>query len=371
MKKILFPVLMLMFVLNVNAQDEKTKPQFEMKYNVETTPVKSQYRTGTCWAFATTSFWETELLRIGKDPIDLSEMYTVRMTYPVKAEKYIRYHGTFNFGEGGQAHDVMHTLKNYGMVPQSVYNGNVDDPKTYNHRELRMALKGALDGILKSGSKISLNYPKVVESILNIYLGEPPAEFEYNGETYTPKSFMEKSGLNPDDYIELTSYNHHPFYEKFILELPDNWTDDYYYNVPMNDLIEIMDNAIENGYSVAWDGDVSRDNFYRDKGYALVPVKDADTDDFPVEELDVTQQMRQDAFDSFDVTDDHLMHVTGIAQDQFGKKYYYTKNSWGTENKGFDGYWYMSESYVKLKTIAITVHKDAIPAELKSKLCIK
>lgn len=368
MKSFFSIMLALILSAPVFAQDKEIEPNFELVYEVETTPVKTQSKTGTCWAFATTSFWETELMRIGKQPYDISEFYTVRMTYPIKAEKYIRYHGKFNFGEGGQAHDVLHIFEKYGMVPEAVYDGNIDDPKTYNHRELTSVLKGALDGVLKKGGEISLNYKDVAEAILDIYLGEPPEEFEYNGRTYTPKSFFEESGLNTDDYVELTSYIHHPYYEKFILELPDNWSNDFYYNLPLDELLQVIDNAIQNGYSVAWDGDVGRDNFFRDKGYALLPAEEEEVNQYPVEEKEVTVEMRQTAFDSFDVTDDHLMHITGIAKDDYGKKFYYTKNSWGIKGKVFDGFWFMSEQYVKLKTIAIMVHKDAIPDAIKTKL---
>lgn len=369
LKLLLTFALIASLFLPIVAQDKEDEkaPNFEMIYEVETTPIKTQYRTGTCWTFATTSFWETELMRTGKEAYDISEMYTVRMAYPLKAEKYIRLHGKTNLSEGGQAHDVLHIFDKFGMVPETVYDGNIDNPKTYNHRELVSVLKGALDGVLKQSGKITANYKDVTNAILDIYLGEPPQEFEYNGKLYTPKSFFEESGLNTGNYVELTSYLHHPFYSKFVLEVPDNWTDDYYYNVPIDDLISVMDNAIKRGYSIAWDGDTGRDNFYRDKGYAVIP-KDDDAFDFPLEEKTITQKIRQEAFDNFDVTDDHLMHIVGIAKDDSGKKFYYTKNSWGTEGKVFDGYWYLSESYVRLKTIAILVHKDAIPEKIKEKL---
>ncbi len=368
MKTFLLILLAIVLSFNILAQEKDNEPEFEIVYEVQTTPIKTQCKTGTCWAFATSSFWETELLRIGKQPYDISEMFTVRMTYPLKAEKFIRYHGDSNFGEGGQAHDVLHIFKKYGMVPEAVYDGNIDNPKTYNHGELTGVLKGALNAIVHRRGKITENWKDVCEAILNIYLGEPPDEFEYNGKSYTPKSFFEESGLNPDDYVELTSYTHHPFYEKFVLEVPDNWTNDFYYNLPIDELEAVIDSAIIGGYSVAWDGDVSKDNFYRKEGYAVIPVEENSKKDYPVEEKKITQQMRQKSFNDYDVTDDHLMHVTGLAKDQFGKKFYYTKNSWGVKDKGFDGFYYMSEQYVRLKTIAILVNKNAIPSGIRSKL---
>jgi len=359
------------------AQDDEEKKdvhQFTILHNIETTSVKHQGKTGTCWNFATQSFLETELLRMGKGEYDLSEMYIVRNLYPVKAEKYIRYHGLTNFGQGGQAHDVMIAWERFGIVPEEVYPGRTSSDEKHNHSEMAAVLKSSMDAVINTKGKITGNWNEVCESILDIYLGENPDKFEYNGKEYTAKSFADELGINPDDYVEITSYLHYPFYEKAVLEVPDNWTNSEYFNVPMDDMMSIIDNAIENGYSVAWDGDTSEKTFYRKKGYAVIPIDNENKDEeseelLPEKEKVITQEMREETFDNFQTTDDHLMHLTGIAENQEGTKFYYTKNSWGTKYN-YDGYWYMSESFVKLKTIAIMVHKDAIPEDIKTKLGI-
>ena len=348
--------------------------QFKMITQVETTPVKSQGRSGTCWAFATTSFVETELLRLGFDEIDLSEMFTVRYKLFPMAEKYIRYHGTSNFGEGGQAHDLLDVISKYGFVPEENYTGKNIGLDIHNHGEMTAVLTGMLDGILKKKSgKLTNKWESAIESVLDLYLGTPPTTFSYDGKDYTPKSFVKETGFDPANYVEITSYTDVPFYETTILPIPDNWSNGEYYNVPVNELIQIIDNALENGYSVCWDGDSGRDHFLRDQGYAVIPdnrksKKENITD--PEKEKEITQEMRQKAFENFDVTDDHLMHLVGIAENQLGTKFYYTKNSWGTDNKKYDGYWYMSENYVRLKTIAIMVHKESIPKEIRAKLAL-
>jgi bleomycin hydrolase len=312
---------------------------------------------------------------MGKGEYNLSEMFVVRNTFPLKAEKYIRYHGLSNFGQGGQAHDVLLVMENFGLVPEEVYTGKPLNEEKHNHSEMTAVLKGALDAVINTKGKISPNWKEVCESVLDIYLGEIPETFIYNEEEYTPHSFADMLGLNPDDYIEITSYQYHPYYEKFVLEIPDNWTNTEYYNIPIDELMQLIDYAIENGYSVAWDGDTSEKTFYRKKGYAVIPIDEDDTSESEDEEMKpevekvITQEMREETFNSFLTTDDHLMHITGIAENQEGTKFYYTKNSWGTKYK-YDGYWYMSESFVRLKTIAIMVHKDAVPQELRAKLGI-
>ena len=373
---IIIPILMF-------AEGKKKKDQYEftMIKELKTTPVKNQAKTGTCWSFATTSFIETELIRMGKGEQILSPMWNVYFTYLPKAINYVRYDGLTNFGMGGQAHDVMNVVREHGFIPQEVYTGKHIDEDEFDNGELDNVLKAIVNAVNKR-KKLTPVWPQVIESTLNIYLGVPPKEFTYDGKTYTPKSFAESLGFNPDDYVEITSYTHHPFYTKFDLEVPDNWSKDKYYNVPMDELMEIINNAIENGYSVAWDGDVSEKDFNRKKGYAIVPVKeenndeekdedDKDKDEQPVQEKVITQEMRQQTFNNHTTTDDHLMHITGIAEDQTGAKFYYTKNSWGTKDKKYNGYWYLSTPYVELKTIAIMVHKDAIPSEIKTKLGIE
>jgi bleomycin hydrolase len=372
MKRLILIFLFLIFTSTLFSQEEKEIHQFTMLHQVKTTPVKNQGRSGTCWVFATTSFVETELLRLGFDETDLSEMFTVRYKLFPMAEKYIRYHGTSNFGEGGQAHDLLDVVSKYGFVPESVYSGMNIGLDVHNHGEMTAVLTGILDGILKKKSgKLTPVWEDVVESTLDIYLGTPPQKFEYNDKEYTPKSFQEETGFNPNNYIEITSYTDVPFYDKYNLPLPDNWSNSYYYNVPIDELVEIVDHSLKNGYSVCWDGDSGRDHFLRDECYAVIPEKEKDKDEKvtePEKEMVITQEMRQEAFDNFDVTDDHLMHFTGIAENQNGTKFYYTKNSWGTKDRKYDGYWYMSETYVRLKTVAILVHKDAIPKEIRVKL---
>ena len=366
----------------VNAQGKKKKDvyEFEIVKEIMTTPVKNQANTGTCWSFATTSFVETELIRMGKGEHILSPMFNVRYSYLPKAVNYVRYSGAATFGMGGQAHDAMNVIRQHGFIPEEIYNGmNIGEEK-HNHAEMDGVLKAIVDAISRArGGKITPRWQEVCESSLGIYLGNPPKEFSYMGKIYTPKSFAESTGFNPDDYVEITSYTHHPFYSKFDLEVPDNWSKAQYYNVPIDDLMKIIDNSIMNGYSVAWDGDTSEKYFNRKKSVSIVPLdeeapatedakKEDAEDETPETEKAVTQLMRQETFDNHTTTDDHLMHLTGIAKDQNGNKFYYTKNLWGTKDKLYGGYWYMSIQYVRLKTIAIMVHKDTIPIEIKTKL---
>lgn len=353
--------------------DDKKKDcphEFKMIYTLKTTPVKSQDNTGTCWSYATTSFIESELLRMGKKELDLSEMYFVRNCYPPKAEKYVRYHGSSNFGPGGQAHNVMWVVKNFGMVPDEFYTGKTYGQEKHDHTELSKIFEGMLGAIVKTRGEVTPVWQKGFTSLLDIYLGQVPENFAVEGVEYTPISFTESLGFNPDDYIEFTSFTNYPLYEKVNLEIPDNWQNAAYYNVSIDEIMQIIENSLANGYTVSWDGDVGGDNFLK-AGYAVVPdekdEKDESDEPRPEKEKNVTQEMRQKAFDSYSVTDDHLMHITGLAENQNGTKFYYTKNSWGTKDKGFEGYWYMSEPYVRLKTIAILVNKNAVPKEIMQK----
>ena len=361
---------------------------------VKTTPVKNQQSTGTCWSFATTSYLETELLRLGLPEYDLSEMFFARMAYADKANLYVRYNGTNNFGQGGQAHDVLNVVKRFGFATEDAYPGKNYGSNDHNHGELEANLKAIVDAtIKKEGGKITSAWSVAYNAILDTYLGKVPIEMSIGDKKLNTKTFYESTGLNLDDYVEVTSFNHHPFYQKFILEIPDNWSHEQYYNVPLDELMSIMEYALMNGYSVCWDGDVSEKGFAYKKGVAIIPagkvedLKNTDmsrwtevsekdrlsqmyTFDKPVPEINVTQENRQLNFDNQTSTDDHLMHLTAIATDQNGTKYYYTKNSWGTDNHIYNGYLYMSDSYVRMKTIAILIHKDAIPVAIAMKLGI-
>ena len=345
---------------------------FTEVFRIPTTPVKNQQSTGTCWSFATTSFIETELLRMRKGEYDLSEMFFAGCAYLSKADRYVRYNGRTNFGRGGQAHDVMNVIREYGMVPESVYQGKNYGSDTHNHSELHGLLTAMVEAVVKAG-KPTTAWKRAFAAIIQEYLGEFPDTFLYDGKTYTPASFLKMTGFHQDDYLEFTSYTHHPFYSECILEVPDNWSLDKYYNVPVEELMEIIDYALGKGYSVDWDGDVSEREFSHRNHMAIVPAKlwDQKTEEErtrtfiePEEERAVTQEDRQLTFDNHTSTDDHLMHIIGMATDQGGKKYYITKNSYGTEGNSLGGYLYMSEAYVRLKTIAIMVHREAVPRSI-------
>ncbi len=382
-----FSIILGMILLNSNflysqqkkEDGDKSPYQFTIDYEIPHTPVKNQARTGTCWCFSTVSFLESELLRLGKGELNLSEMFVVRHTYPHKAESYIRLHGNATFGQGGQSHDVIDQVRRYGIVPEEIYPGMEIGEKKHNHSEMFNVLKAILDATLK-GKKLTPRWKDAFNRVLDVYLGEPPVDFVFQGKKYTPKSFAENYlRLNLDDYVELTSYQNYPFYEKCRLEVPDNWTfNDNYYNVPIDVLEKIIDHALKHGYSVVWDGDITeRDFSTRKTGYAIVPEKDWEEKTEaerkekitePVKEKKITQEMRQLTFDNFQTTDDHLMHIVGLAHDQKGTKFYYTKNSGGVEGRKFNGYVYMSRSFVRLKTIAIMVNKNAIPRKYRKKL---
>ena len=314
-------------------------------------------------------------------------MFVVRHTYPHKAMNYIRYHGHSTFGQGGQSHDVFNQIKRYGIVTEKAYSGKNIEENRHNHSEMSRVITAMLNAVLpkKWGSRITPRWMDAFEAVIDVYLGKSPEIFTFKGKKYSPKRFFtDYLELNLDNYIELTSYAHHPFYKTCFLEIPDNWTyDSNYYNIPIDDLEKIVDHALKNGHSVVWDGDVSeRDFSYRESktsrstGYAIVPLKDWKDKTFeeknqkitsPVKEKEITQEMRQKSFDKMLSTDDHLMHIVGIAHDQAGTKFYLTKNSSGPDRK-FGGYVYLSRSYFRLKTTAITVHKDSIAQEIKTKL---
>ncbi len=350
--------------------------KFTVVKNIEATEVQSQAKSSTCWSFSSLSFFESEMLRMGKPKVNLSEMFIVRNAYMAKADKYVRMHGLINFGPGGAFHDAAYVMKNFGVVPQSAYIGMVNGEKEINHSEMDAMLKAQLDVIVKA-NKITPAWSKAVSGTLDAYLGKAPEKFDYMGKQYDAKSFAASLGLNMDNYVEITSFSHHPFYTKFAIEIQDNWSWDQLYNLPLNEMMEVIDNAIMNGYTIAWGADVSEPGFSFKNGVAIIP--DLDWNDIKKEKIDsvllnpgkqmeVTQALRQDAFDNYDTQDDHGMHIVGIVKDQNGTKYYVVKNSWGIKNNDCDGYFYASEAFVKYKTTSIMVHKDGVKKEIAKKL---
>ena len=385
----------------VFAQDADTKKEekegykFTVVKQLDATSVKNQYRSGTCWAYSGLSFLESEIIRMGKGETDLSEMYIVRHTYKEKAIKYVRMHGILNFGQGGAFHDVTEMIREYGIMPQEKYEGlNYGTDKNV-HGELDAILTSFVKAVVENKNKeVTPVWVNAYEAVLDTYLGAVPEKFTYKGKEYTPQSYAKSLGLDADNYVEISSFTHHPFYSKFIMEVQDNWMWDAVYNVPLDDMIKIMDNAIENGYTIAWGADVSEKGFSWNNGVAIVPEGEKEnladneqqkwaklTDrerarlfysfDKPVKEQVITQEMRQKGFDNYKTTDDHGMHITGIAKDQNGNKYYIVKNSWSEKGNDYAGYFYASEAFVKLKTIDYMVHKDALPKDIRKKLGIK
>lgn len=348
--------------------------QFTEVVRIPVTSVKNQNASGTCWCFATTSFLEAELLREGKGEYDLSEMFTVRYNYYERLnDNYLR-RGKGNIGEGSIAHMALKVIDKYGIVPQSAYLGiNYDSPLP-DHRELGTYI-AAIAGASVELRQRSPEYFELQDALFDIYMGKIPENFEYEGKKYTPISFRDMLGIDIDDYVEITSFSHHPFYQEVPLEIPDNWDHELLYNLPLDDMMAVIDNALNNGYTVCWDGDVSEQGYvFMPTGVAVLPA-DPRTDmqtiaasSSIIEEVEyVDQAMRQAGFESFTTTDDHLEHITGIATDPAGTMYYITKNSWG-ERGPFGGYHYMSEKYVRAKTVSILVHKDAIPSDIKAKM---
>lgn len=396
--RFLLTAVLAVFVFGAFAQDDKDSKEesgytFTDEITLDATSVKDQHRSGTCWSFSGLSFLESEMIRMGKPEVDLSEMFIVWHTYSEKAKKHVRVHGNLNFAAGGAFHDVTNMIAKYGIVPESVFDGLNYGEEKHVHGEMDQVLKQHVDAVVENKNrKLSTAWHESVETTLNSYLGEIPNRFEYEGNTYTPLSFASDFvGLNMNDYVEVTSYTHHPYYDKFILEVPDNWSWDEVYNVPVNELEEIIDYSLNNGFTVAWAADVSEKGFVTsNKGVAVMPAAPSDdmTDaeitkweslpekekekelyklEKPVPELMVTQEMRQAAFDNYQTTDDHGMHIVGTAKDQQGRVFYKVKNSWGDYNK-YKGYFYASKPYVNYKTMCIMVHKDGIPHSIREKL---
>lgn len=345
---------------------------------LQATPVQNQFKSSTCWVYSTNSFLESELIRLGKKPVDLSEIFIVRAAYIKKAENYIRRQGAAAFGQGAENHDVMNLVREFGIVPYAVYSGMPAGQDKPVHGEMEAVLKGILEAVHKMpDGKLSKQWKAAFIGALDGYMGAPPATFQWEGKTYTPQSYFQSLGIRPDDYIALTSFSHHPFYQPFVLEVSDNWSNGMFYNITLDELVQAAEHAVANGYSIAWATDVSEKTFSAKEGLALMPEKAWDDmsqgarDSLwkaPGKEKWVTQEERQQAFDELGTTDDHGMHITGLVTDQMGSKYFTVKNSWGTVKKEMAGYLYVSQPYFRHKTMAIMVHKEALPRGLRQKL---
>ena len=403
MKKVIISMLLGAFALSSMAQEATTASdttegfRFTTVDSIAITPVKDQNRSGTCWSYSTIGFLESELIRMGKGEYDLSEMFVVHHTMLDRAEYVVRLYGNAQFAPGGSAYDVIYCLKNYGLVPQEampgIQYGSTPADTLPVHTELDAVAKGVVNAVSNSGlKKLTPVWKKALSAVYDTYLGECPETFTYNGKEYTPKSFAEMLGLNADDYVSITSYTHHPYYTTFALEVPDNWRMDQMYNVPMEEMMAIIDNALAEGYTIAWGADISEMCFTR-KGIGVVPNEEEAADltgsdaarwlglsatdkrdeltKKPLPEKTITQEMRQAAYDSWENTDDHGMQIFGTAKDQNGKRYYMIKNSWGSKKSEYKGIWYVSEAYMQYKTNTILVHKNALPKEIRKKLGIK
>lgn len=393
MKKhiILASILVATSMLSVYAKKEKKEKslKFTDVSACAVTSVKNQQASGTCWCFSGLSFLESELLRLGKGEHDLSEMFLVKKSYEVKAVDYIRYHTQMAFSQGGESGDVMEMIKKYGLMPESLFKGLNYGTTRHQHGEVEAVLKGMLDAVAKNkNKKLSTAWQKAFNNVVDVYFGKDIKTFSYKGKEYTPESLRDALSIVPDDYVEIGSFSHHDFYTQCDFEVPDNWIHSKIYNLPLDVFMELMDSSLKNGYSLLWGSDVSEKGFKSRKGIAILPAKEekemSDSEigkweklskkekksGLFVKEQKVTQESRQLGFDNYQTQDDHGMHMVGISKDQFGKKFYKIKNSWGLYGK-YKGYFYASEAFVKAKTMTYMVHKDALSKELKTKLGIK
>ena len=397
MNKLLLSCILATFAFTVFAAEKTTAAvdtfQFTIVKENKITPVKNQASSGTCWSFSGLGFFESELLRMGKPEVDLSEMFVVYHSYSDKADKFVRTNGHINFAAGGSFYDVMYVLKNYGIVPELQMNGLNYGEDSHRHGELDALTEAYVKTVVRNpNKKLSTAWKAGFDGILDAYLGKLPTEFTVNGKKFTPVTYAQSLGLNMDDYVSLTSFTHHPFYTKFAIEIPDNWRWGESYNLPLDEFAKVFENAVDKGYTIAWGSDVSEKGFTRN-GVAVNPElkkenlpgsdqarwlnisqKEMEAKilaaNGPQPEVKVTQELRQQGFDNYQTTDDHGMVIYGSATDQNGAKYYLVKNSWGTDSK-YKGIWYASESFVLHKTINIVVHKDAVPKDILKKLGVK
>lgn len=400
MKKLMTMVLLAAFATGTYAQDKKdaeksNKPVFTTIKENKITSIKDQNRSGTCWAYSTLSFFESEILKKSGKTYDLSEMFVASKDYMDRAILTVRMHGDSQFSQGGSAYDVYYIMKNYGICPEEAMAapGSMTGDSLANFNEFFSVMEPYVDAIARNKTKkISSQWKVGLQGILDAYLGKCPESFKYEGKTYTPKTFAESLGLNWDDYVTITSYTHHPFWTQFAVEVQDNWRWPLSWNVPMDDMMRIIDNAVENGYTIAWGGDVSEEGFTR-KGLGiaydtkkvqslagsdaarwlrLTQAKKSETFDslgVNAPEIVPTQEMRQERFDNWELTDDHGMLIYGVAKDQNGKEYYMVKNSWG-EYGDYKGTWYMTKAFVAANTMDFMVNKNAIPKDIRKKMGI-
>jgi bleomycin hydrolase len=369
MKTRFLSIALLSLAFNSYAQNY----EFKTIKDIEATPILSQDKTGTCWSFSTTSFLESEIIRITGKKIDLSEMYTIRNTYPKKATNYVMRQGKAQFSEGGLNHDVINSARDFGLVPQSAYSGLIQDEATHNHSEMVAVLESMLKTYVSNpAKKLSPHWKESVSAILDIYLGKNVTEFAFEGKKYTPMTFLEMTKINPASYIAISSYTNQPFYKPFLLNIPDNFSNGLFYNLPLDEYIQNIDNALDNGFTVALDSDVSENTFSSKSGIAVIPANIEDEKTILTEikpEKNISQEYRQQEFENLDTTDDHLMHIVGKVKDQNGNIYYKVKNSWGTNGKN-NGFVYMSIPYMRLKSISVLLHKDGLSKKTRSSLGI-
>ena len=399
MKKLFFLAAACTLALHAQAQEtEKADTtegfKFEVVKSNPITSVKNQNRSSTCWCFSGLAFLESEVLRTKGIELDLSEMFVVSHTMMDRATYFVRQYGEgTSYAPGGNIYDVIYCMENYGLCPQEAMPGILYGDTLPNHNEVDKVTRAFLNALTGSGlKKLSPVWKNAFQSIWDAYIGQRPESFVYEGKEYTPQSFVKYLGLKEDDYITFTSYTHHPFYKSFAVEVPDNWRMHQAYNLPLDEFMRVIDTAIDGGYTMAWGADVSEVGFTR-KGIGVMPDADQGADltgsdmakwlgmsetdrreeltKKPLPEMEITQEMRQKAYDNWETQDDHGMQIFGIAKDQNGKQYYMVKNSWGTQKSNYKGIWYVSRSYMAYKTNDITVHKSAVPKDILKKLGIK
>jgi bleomycin hydrolase len=391
MKRIILMLAIAVPAFTVNAQDNlvnslKTNQtqnskdgfQFTTLIDLANTSVKNQGSSGTCWSYSTTSFLESEMIREGKQPVDLSEVFTARCAYIEKGINYVRMHGSVSLGDGGEPHDVINMYRKYGAIPRLYYTGLNYGTDINKFGEMSAIMEGILKAVVSNpNGELTPNWIVAYTGAIDAYLGKVPDTFTYNGKTYSPQTFAkEVVGLDPDNYVELGSETDHPYYSKYTLMVPDNWAFGQVYNVPVNDITDIIDNALKNGYTIEWSADVSEKSFSWKNGVAYVPEKKYSemTDDErknmfsgPKTELEITPEVREKAYDNYSTTDDHGMHIVGLAKDQNGKEYYIVKNSWGQSND-YKGYLYVTKAFVKYKTTAFMVNKNGVQKDIRQKV---